>query len=130
MHVAIILRCLGYKVYSTTSSFFLHFNYLIFGDTAIRKKIVDLLHFTLFPPFLHSVGSRQNPLQTNYPLSSIVLGEGSGQFQGTIMLLLTNCKVHTENIRTPVWMYGPNEVRSVRKTKVRIFPEWTELIGQ
>ena len=39
----------------------------------------------------------------------------------TIKLLLTNCEVHTGNIRTAVLKYGPNEVRFVRKTKVRIF---------
>ena len=36
------------------------------------------------------------------------------------MLLLTNCEVHTGNIRTEVLKYGPNEVRSVRKAEVRI----------
>ena len=46
------------------------------------------------------------------------------------MLLLTTREVHTGNIRTAVLMYGPNEVRSVRKTKVRIFsrmdrPNWS-----
>ena len=35
-----------------------------------------------------------------------------------------------ENIWTAVLKYGPDEVRSVRKTKVQIFPVWTELIGQ
>ena len=35
-----------------------------------------------------------------------------------------------ENIQTTVLKYGPNEVRFVRKTKVRIFSVWTELIGQ
>ena len=37
------------------------------------------------------------------------------------MLLLTNCEVIRENIRTAVLKYGPNEVRFVRKTKVQIF---------
>ena len=31
-----------------------------------------------------------------------------------------------ENIWTAVLKYGPNEVRSVRRTKVPIFPVWTE----
>ena len=34
------------------------------------------------------------------------------------MLLVTNCEVHTENIWTAVLKYGPNEVRSLQKTKV------------
>ena len=38
----------------------------------------------------------------------------------TIMLLLTNCEVHTGNIRTEVLKYGPNELRSVGKAEVRI----------
>ena len=34
---------------------------------------------------------------------------------------MTNCGVHTGNIRIPVLNHGPNKVGSVRKTKVRIF---------
>ena len=37
------------------------------------------------------------------------------------IFLLTNREVHTGNIWTAVLKYGPNEVGSVRKTKVRIF---------
>ena len=37
------------------------------------------------------------------------------------MLLLTNCEVHTGNIRTEVLKYGLNEMRSLRKAEVRIF---------
>ena len=37
------------------------------------------------------------------------------------MLLLTNCEVHAANIRTAVLTYGLKEMRSVQKTKVRIF---------
>ena len=42
------------------------------------------------------------------------------------MLLLTNCEVRMENIWTTVLKYGPNEMRSVRKTEVRIFYVWKE----
>ena len=42
------------------------------------------------------------------------------------ILLLTNCEVHTANIRTAILKYGPNEMRSVQKTKVRIFSVWNE----
>ena len=31
-----------------------------------------------------------------------------------------------QNIRTEVLTYGPNEMRFVQKTKVRIFPVWNE----
>ena len=33
-----------------------------------------------------------------------------------------------QNIRTAVLTYGPNEMRSVQKTKVRIFSIWNELL--
>ena len=46
---------------------------------------------------------------------------GQYQLPYNNMLLFTNCEVYRGNIRTAVWMYGPNEVRSVRKTKVRIY---------
>ena len=39
---------------------------------------------------------------------------------------LTNCEVHTQNIRTAVLKYGPNEIKTVRKAKVRIFSVWNE----
>ena len=42
--------------------------------------------------------------------------------KGNIMLLLTNCEVHTGNTWTEVLNYGPNEVRSVGKAEIRIFP--------
>ena len=42
------------------------------------------------------------------------------------MLLLTNCEAIQRNIRTAVLTYGPNEMRSVQKTKVRIFSVWNE----
>ena len=47
-----------------------------------------------------------------------------------IMLLLTNCEVHTGK-----YLDRSFEVRTERsevrtKTKVQIFPVWTELIGQ
>ena len=43
------------------------------------------------------------------------------------MPLLTSCKVHiSRNIRTAVLTYGPNDIRSVQKTKVRIFSVWNE----
>ena len=42
------------------------------------------------------------------------------------MLLLTNCEVCRQNIQTEVLTYGPNEMRSVQKTKVRIFSVWKE----
>ena len=41
------------------------------------------------------------------------------------MLLLTNCEVHTGK-----YSDRSLDVRTERKTKVRIFPVWTELIGQ
>ena len=54
----------------------------------------------------------------------------AARLQDISMLLLANCEVHTGNIWTSGLKYGPNEVRSVRKTKVQIFPVSTELIGQ
>ena len=41
------------------------------------------------------------------------------------MLLLTNCEVHTGK-----YLDRSFELRTERKTKVQIFPVWTELIGQ
>ena len=40
---------------------------------------------------------------------------------GTIMLLLTNCEVHTGKYLDRSFKYGPNEVRSVQNAKVQIF---------
>ena len=37
------------------------------------------------------------------------------------MLLLINCEAHTEKYLDRTFKYGPKEVRSVRKAKVRIF---------
>ena len=37
------------------------------------------------------------------------------------MLLLTNCEVHTENVRTAILKY--------EKLRSEYFPVWTELIG-
>ena len=42
------------------------------------------------------------------------------------MLLLTNCEVHTAKYSDEVLTYGPNEMRFVQKTKVRIFSVWNE----
>ena len=41
--------------------------------------------------------------------------------KGNTMFLLTNCEVHMGNIGTAAVKYGPNKVRSIRKTKVQIF---------
>ena len=37
------------------------------------------------------------------------------------VLLLTNCEVHTADIRTIVLTYGPNKMRSVQKAKAEYF---------
>ena len=47
------------------------------------------------------------------------------------MLLFTNCEAHTANFQTAVLTYGPNEIRSIQKTKVQVFSDllqtvWTE----
>ena len=44
------------------------------------------------------------------------------------MLLLTNCEVHTAKYSDRIFgpHFGPNEMRSVQKTEVRIFFVWIE----
>ena len=42
------------------------------------------------------------------------------------MVLLTNCEVHTAKYLDHSFKYGPNEMRAVRKAKVRIFSVWNE----
>ena len=42
------------------------------------------------------------------------------------MLLLTNCEVHTAKYSDRSFDVGPNEMRSIQKTKVRIFSVWNE----
>ena len=80
--------------------------------------------------FIHSLSARLFTAGFARGMDFTAIGPYTLNVRTNIMLLLTNCEVHTGNIRTAVWMHGPNEVRSVRKTKVEYFPIWTELIGQ
>ena len=41
------------------------------------------------------------------------------------MLLLANCEVHTAKYLDRSLMYGPNEMKIVRKTKARAFSVWS-----